>query len=456
MRYAIIAALMLISCPPATAQWISHEIDLPSDAAGGGTLALTVYEPLSARYPEGAPVVVEVDGGTSWGSLSNPMSDANGIVQIAFLLPGGSSGGRSSGGTWDDRGSDSILAVRDVIRYAGGQLTDDDGLTLADTLSVTPLSDQVGLIGLSNGGNLVIVTPSLYGPFIDDILRWVVQWESPVSSQAAVSDNSKVALSDCPVGVSATVGLTNPRYLAYGPLELSMNFSDLSYNASDPYFRLFHDGNGDGVYSTVADPASGCLTPDLNLNGALELNEDYPLKTFTDGSLEVYSRPVTQALHDSGLLSGGWPSDLDDLSAATAYWSLREAVRHYRGATAAIPGLEGMVLCSREDHVQGDPGRFHIRQAFEGWDHTGAWVRINPDPTYVLEVDSTVTGPLPDNPPNTAPPDWSSPLYTYPESISNEIVQTAAVYEMADRARVGIFRDSFESGNTLRWSAAVP
>lgn len=455
MRIVFFGLIILAVTLPSAAQWTSYDVDLPSVAAGGGTLALRVFEPVTTRYPEGAPVLVWVTGGTSWGSLANPLQQADGIVLITFLMPGGSDGVRSSDGVWDDRGTDSILALRDVVRYAGGVLNDDGGLALHNILTVTPLEDQVGLLGSSNGGNLVIVAPSLYGADMNGILRWVVQWESPVSSQAAVSDNSKVSLSDCPVGVSERVGTNNPRYLAYGPLELTIDFSDLTYSPSDPYSQVMHDGTGDGGYSTVLDSVTGCQTPDLDFDGELALDEDYPLMTFTDGSNRVFSRPVTQALHDLGLFGGSWPADIHDLAEATSYWYVREAVRHYQGAVASLPNLEGMVLSSVEDHVQGDPGRFHIRQAFEGWHETGAWVRINPGPEYVLEVEPALLDPLPDNTPNTPPLDWYSPLYTYPETVANGIVQTASVFEMADRAHSVIFRDGFETGDLARWSAEV-
>ena len=454
MLRIVLINLLMLSCSPAFAQWTAHEVDLPSAAAGGGTLALTVYEPAASRYADGAPVVVHVPGGTSWGGLANPAHRADGVVLITFLLPGGHDAVRSSDGVWDNRGLDSIAAVRDVVLYAGGLLADDDGLLLEHRLAVDPLSDQVGLVGSSNGGNLAVVVPSVHGAELDETLRWIVQWESPVSSQAAVCDNSKVALIDCPQGVSGWVGDINPRYLSYGPLELTIDFSDLAVDGSNGDLHVLHDGNGDGEYTTVPDPMTGCRTPDLDLDGELELDEDYPLTTYPSGDRRVYSRTVTRALDDSGLLSGGWPSGVLDLQEAESYWNLREAVRHYAGAVDAIPALEGMVLVSVVDHVQGDPDRFHIRQAFEGWHGTGAWVRLNTAPRYVLEVEPSLTDPLPNTAPNRPPLDWSSPFYTYPETVPTSILTAAAIFEMADRAREVVFRDGFESQSTGRWSFA--
>jgi hypothetical protein len=141
-----------------------------------------------------------------------------------------------------------------------------------------------------------------------------------------------------------------------------------------------------------------------------------------------------------------------DRTAADAYWDLREAVHHYSGAVAAVPALEGMLLVSVHDHVQGDPGRFHIRQAFDGWHSTGAWVRLNAAPQYVLEVEPGLTDPLPHMQPNRPPVDWSSPSYTYPESVPLAVMTAAGIFEMADRARVVVFRDGFESRDIARWS----
>jgi len=428
--------------PNATAE-ISLDVDLPSASTGAanGTLALRIFAPAAtadARYPQGAPVLIFVPGADSAGSLKPVLGEANDVIRIIFLFPGGTDprSGRSSDGVYDHRGPDSIAALRDVIRFAAGELPDDSGKTIDELLPVPVLHDNIGLLGASNGGNIVAAVASRHGADLSDHLRYIIQWESPVSSQIATVDLGGVNL-DCPSGERKRLNVVNPRYLGYGPLMVNVDYSQIAYDPADARHPIFLDGTGDGHYTTTLDPRSGCQTPDLDLDGVLETNEDFPLAAYTDGARRYYSRPATQALADYGLFGGTWPADIATVSQAAAYWDLREAVRHYATALGHIPNLEGMVLASLEDHVQAPSDHPHIRQAFEGWDAAGAWVQINPDPAYLVEADPALSGrtDLPANSPNTPPSDWNDEVsYTVPEDIATEVLQTAAVWQMADRA----------------------
>ncbi|NOZ30283.1 MAG: hypothetical protein GXP39_19825 [Chloroflexi bacterium] len=425
------------------ARSIVVDVDLPSDSTGvpEGTLAVRIFAPASddrARYAEGAPVVIFVPGGSDAGSLRPPLSKADDMIRIVFLFPGGTDpvAGRSSDGTYDYRGPDSIAALRDVIRYAAGDLTDSRGRTIDDVVPMPVLHDNIGLVGSSNGGNIVVAVAAKHGGDLAGHLRYIVQWESPVSSQIATVDLGGVRL-DCPGGRRAALFTVNPRYGGYGPLMLSVDYRQIAYDPRSPRHPVFLDGNGDGRYTTVVDPSNGCRTPDLDLNGTLEMDEDFPLAGYTDGVKWYYSRPVTQALVDYGVFRGGWPTNIATLAEVSAFWDLREAVRLYSAALTHIPDLEGMVLASVVDHVQAAPDHPHIRQAFEGWDRAGAWVKINPARRYVVAVDSSLSGrtDLPDNAANVAPADWSdTTLYAYPDGLEDAYF-AAAVHEMADRAR---------------------
>jgi DNA-binding beta-propeller fold protein YncE len=475
------------SISPATTP-ITIDVDLPSDSTGtpGGALALRIFAPASAgaaRYAAGAPVLIYVPGGTDAGTLRPALQQADDVIRIVFLFPGGSDSrtGRRSDGTYDYRGADSIAALGDVIRYAAGELTDAAGHTIDDVVPVPVLHDNIGLLGTSNGGNIIVAVAAEHGSQLAGHLRYIVQWESPVSSQIATVDLGRVNL-DCTPGQRQSLLAVNPRYLSYGPLTLEVDYSQLTYDAGDALHPVFFDGTGDGHYTTVLDPHTGCRTPDLNLNGALELNEDFPLTAYTDGVKHYYSRPVPQALTalfdppsqqapngssefprvprsspefprpkgtrrnseelggshgNSGELGGiPWPPDIATPPEAAAFWDLREAVRQYPGALADIPDLEGMVLTSLVDHVQTAPDHPHIHQAFDGWDGNGAWVKINPARDYVLEVDPSLSSrtDLPDNAANTAPADWTDAgSYAFPDGLE-ETYFAAAVHEMADRA----------------------
>ncbi len=404
------------------------DVDLPYS---NGTIAVRIYVPSRPRYPDGAPVIIYVPGGDSRGSLQNAFpKESDDMAIIYFLFPGGvdMKSGRRTDGVYDYRGMGCIEVLKTVILYAAGKVSDTSGNKIDDVLPVPVLHDNIGLIGASNGGNIVIATPALYGEEMRGNLRYVIQWESPVSSQIATVDLGPIKHNCSPNE------FVNPRYISYDPLVLKVDFSDLFYNPSEPVYKVFHDGNGDGRYTTVISPETGLPTPDLNLNGILELDEDFPLSSYTDGIKSIYSRPVTHALKENGVIST-WPPDIATPEEADEFWDIREAVRLYGDALKNIPDLRGMILANVKDHVQAAPDKPHIHQAFDGWNRSGAWVKINPEPSYLIEVDPSLAGreDLPDNAANVPPSNWSVYDYCVPEDISADIYQLAGIHEMADR-----------------------
>jgi len=436
-------------------------VDLPSGSTGSpsGTLAVRIDAPSPgrARYPDGAPVLIWVHGGYTPGKLCNDLPDAAAdLIVVNFLFPGGSApvGGCQSDGTFDERGVTSTLALRDVILYAAGVLTDSLGRTIDEVVPVDVLHDNVGLLGASNGGNIIVAVAALHGDDLAGHLRYVVQWETPVSSQIANRDLGRVVLE----WESGRQGdFVNPRYTAYGPLTLTVDYSDLAYDPSGPIYKIFHDGNGDGHYTTITD-VFGYQTPDLDGDGVLTTTEDFPLGNYPGGTKEVYSRPATHAFQDYDVLSGTWPITIATPVEADAYWDVREAVRLYVTATTAITDLQGMVLASVRDHVQSAPDKPHIRQAFEGWHDNGAWVQINPSPAYLIEADPSLAGrtDLPNRVPNTPPADWEYvESYCVPEDISDGIYQLAAVWQMADRAQ-GVFTPTPAGAELITYVDAPP
>jgi hypothetical protein len=85
------------------------------------------------------------------------------------------------------------------------------------------------------------------------------------------------------------------------------------------------------------------------------------------------------------------------------------------------------------------------------WSLNDPWVVRLPDGRYRMYVAALITGTagdtrpvilsataggasLPDLPPGTPPEDWTSGSWTYPESVPNELMQAAAVVELARRA----------------------
>lgn len=423
---------------------VTIDVDLPSTSTGSptGILAVRVHTPHAgrARFPKGAPVIIWLQGGFKIKGINHGLPPhADDLIVVTFIYPGGKDtfAGRRSDGTYDYRGERCIQALRDVILYAAGKLRDSQGRTIDAVVPVRVLHGNIGLIGESNGGNIIVAVAALHGEELAGHLRYLIQWETPVSSQIATRDLGRVWMKPTP----KQGDYWNPRYLSYGPMTLHVDYSDLTYDPSQEFYPVFHDGNGDGRYTITKDPRTGLLTPDLDLDGVLQIDEDFPVDTYpVDDSRVAYSRPATHALADNDVFAGAWPEAIATPEEANVYWDIRESVRLYEQALANIPDLQGMVLANVRDHVQAMPGKPHVRQAFAGWNDNGAWVQINPSPDYMIEADPSLATrtDLPDNAPNTAPADWTYHLsYAVPVDIPKPIYELAAIYQMADQILIG-------------------
>jgi len=436
---------------------IPVDIHLPSASTGSptGTLAVRVHTPMygQARYAEGAPIVIWGPGGFDVKSIRHDLpASVDDVIVATFLFPGGEdpAAGRQSDGVYDYRGPNCSAALRDVILYTAGERTDSLGRTIDDILPVPVLHDNIGMIGVSNGGNIIVAAAALYGDQFVGHLRYVVQWETPVSSQMATRDLGRVWLEP---PNPAQGDFFNPRYQGYGPFVLAVDYADLAYDATGELRQVFHDGNDDGVYTTVESPLTHVQTPDLDMNGALSLMEDFPLDTYPygDGVKGVYSRAASHALADNHVMPQPWPAGIATPVEADGYWDIRESVRLCADVMARLPDLEAMVLCGIRDHVQSAPTKPHVRQAFEGWHNNGAWVQINPNPAYLIEADASLAGrtDLPNRVPNTPPADWGQwDLYCVPKDVFKATYQLAAVRQMADRAQ-GVFEPTPAGGELI-------
>lgn len=415
----------------------SVDVRLHSESTDGGTLAVRVHYPSpgNERYPNGAPVVVWIQGGFDVNGINHGLpSEADDLVCVTFVYPGGEDpwSGLKSDGVYDYRGERCIAALRDVILYAAGHAEDADGLTIAEVVPVPVLHDNIGMIGESNGGNILTAVAALHGESLVGSLRYVIQWETPVSSQIATRDMGRVWLKPG----TGQGDYWNPRYEGYDPLVFPIDYDDLIYDSTQNIYPVCHDGTGDGLYTTIPDPHRDVLLPDLDGDGVCSLDEDFPLDTYpVDASRVTYSRPVMAALAAQGTYGTARPANLVSPEEADAYWDLRESVRLTGDAMANIPDLEAMVLCNVRDHVQALPDKPHVRQAFDSWDRLGAWVKINPSPAHLLAIDPSLSRfPLPDLPVGETPSDWTDLLaYAIPVNVPKPIYQLAGIYEMADR-----------------------
>lgn len=425
---------------------ITKDIFLPSKSTKtpSGKLAVRLHIPKKEdiRY-NGAPIIIIGEGGYgSDGIINKKMPHLNDMIVVTFIYPGGENlqQKRHSDGVYDYRGKKSIEALRDVILYCAGELRDNNGKYIDDLVDYPVLHDNIGFIGFSFGGNIGIAVAALHKE-VALYLTYVIQWETPVSSQIATRDLGKLLFQPLEKGATIQGDYFNPRYKGYGSHIIEVDYSDITYDPQSLY-PLFLDGNDDGVYTTIMGSYYTYPTPDINDNNILELTEDwgldtYPYDTYDINGKVVYSRPVTHALEEYNVfLSSLWPEKIATVKEADAYWDIRESVRLYKKALTNIPGLEGMFLLSVDDHVQSDPYKSHAHQAFDGWTLYSTWFQINPDPAYIYEVDpllSTIF--IPYTEPHTAPHWEDSTSYCMPEKVPDEVYSIAAVHQMADRVQ---------------------
>jgi len=434
------------------------DLSLPSEGVGGN-LAVRLFAPMLANrtyLAQGAPVVIEVPGGDTSGSLQIPRSQGlEGFVYIEFLFPGGRFEGRTSDGVYDHRGLNSIKALRDIVLFASGQKTDAQGRTIDRIVRAPVLTQNVGLLTLSNGGAIAVVTLALYGEQLPNI-KYFVDWENPSNAQIVTTDPGPGANIDCPPSQGRPVGrqrFSNPYYRGYGPVVLDIDYSKIAYDASVD--KLFIDGNKNGKYDTVTD-SNGCRSADTNRNGKLDPDEDFglsPMPYSAPGEKKHFSPQVIQAVRDAKLFSS-WPTWLDTPEESQNFWQIRDAAQNYDALAKKHPDLKLLILTSVDDHVQTVLGKPHIRQPFEAFLRNKMWVKLNPSKASVSAVDQRLASrsDLPDNVPNAAPADWNNYNYAYPENIPDPIFYAAAVREMAEQVRASSIVT--DSGSSKPWLAS--
>jgi hypothetical protein len=338
---------------PGCALGASVDLRLPSDATGGGTLAVRATfpdDPERFRYGPsgGAPVVVLSPGGFSAGGLDleSPSSYTDaGLIVVTFFYPGGGPPGIGSDGVYDERGDLSQRAFRDVVRFAAGDLRDTLGRTLSEVVDGTARTDLVGILALSNGGSIAITTLGRYGDEIPP-LAFLVSWESPSNDQVLGVELGTHDLDPDPSTDFDGDGVVdndvrNGAYRAYGFPQLDIDYARLAFDPDATIFDrgvpagtglFYFDNDGDGVL-TVADPVTG--STDANGNGALDADEDFPLPGI--------SHTPAPGAPSSRMLSRAAAARAEALERGAGS-NLRSRLSRSRGLV-----LPGATLCSRRD-----------------------------------------------------------------------------------------------------------
>jgi hypothetical protein len=349
-------------------------VRIPSSAAGVEGVAASVLIPRPPRYTNGAPVVIHVSGGVQAGNArGRPEYVGHGFVEIHFAFPGGGVGEDRSGGTYDFRGSNSVRALADVIRFANGRLADKEGRFIGEIgRGVMVLTNNVGIVGSSHGGNACGLALAKFGDEFPN-LGWYASMESPYGEGAA-----NVELGGHETGV-------NP---AYDPKTGALDLSKLAWSPelTPGLFRK----------PMLVEPRGmkGAFFFDLNGDGRFSRDDDFPANCFVGdagGGAKAWSSPrVLAEAAKRSLIPGERPAHMPTLAEARGFWSWRDAAPSIPEAVRRCTNLAVIVYANERDHVQADPAHTHILEQVEGFRKAGGrFVRLNPDRAYVERIAPT-------------------------------------------------------------------
>lgn len=387
------------------------DTQIPSVSAGATGLRTRIFIPDSTRYESGAPVIIFLQGGNVNDNIDTSARFTRfGFIVITFNYPGGN----GSGGTYDNRGPNCILALRDIIKFATGVTTDNLGRKLDQVTSPKlPVYSNVGLMGSSNGGNISIVTAGMYGSELK--LAWISNWESPVGEEMPGAELGRRGNTN-----------GNPTFnRAYNDTTGLLDYSKLRYSDT---LSLYNESS---VYH-------GGFYYDLNANNVPNRGTDFIINGFwivDNGILKgmVSAKLIREAVN-RGIFPSAPPSHIPALSEADEYWKYRTGDNWVDSVKAKLPNLLFMVTASDSDHVQSQKDHPHVLNQYEKFRSAGQrFARLNPDRVYVEYASGTSQPNAPDNNAFETFDHLTVRTRFEPESISDINYQSAAICELADR-----------------------
>jgi len=385
---------------------------------GIGNIAVRLTFPEAPRYPDGAGVVVDI--ATFFTPNNDFYEDVDvaplGLIRVSYLWPGKGSRttGARSDGEYDYGGEYCIRALRDVIRFAAGQIPDRDGRFIGELSPFPVLTDQVGLYAFSHPGIAAVNVLALYGEVLN--VRYFVGRENPTVDPISAVELGYWDDSGRPVINSLY------RYPdSYSPSAITLDYSSVRWDFEERYAEK--------------PEVVGYPYFDLNGNNRHDSGDfvlSYKVPTMFDK--RVYSAALTAALRDNGALNGeDWPADLATPEEAAEWWEFRVTPSRYPTLAEKTPELKVLLLFSEKGHIQPLPDRPQIHQAYDGFQKAaGLWTRLNPDGSYMPKAKFPGYR---DHPANTEPVDWEDfDDWAYPAvRIGGVLAPQAAVAEMADR-----------------------
>ncbi|MCC7159653.1 MAG: T9SS type A sorting domain-containing protein [Ignavibacteria bacterium] len=413
MKNSVIAILFIFISSLSYCSYVDTQV--PSSSAGSTGLMTRIFIPDTTRFTSGAPVVIYLQGGNVIDNVDTSSRFTRfGFIVITFNYPGGT----GSGGTYDNRGINCLTALKDIIKFAAGQIQDNSGRYLNQiTYPKISLYTNVGILGSSNGGNITIAAAGYFGQELN--LSWIANWESPVGEEMPGAELGRR-------GNSNGNPFTNPAYNdTTGVIDYTkLKFSDTVtvYNQSTPFHGgFYYDMNNNNV------PNRGT---DYIVNGYWVVNY---------GVLRgiVSARLIREAIN-RGVYPSSPPSHIPQLTEADDFWQLRTGDRWIDSVKAKLPNIMFMVTASDSDHVQSAKDHPHVFNQYEKFRAAAPrFVRLNPDRAYIEYITGQSQGTCPDNNAFEQFTHISIRSKLMPETVSDINYQAAGICELADRTCSG-------------------
>jgi hypothetical protein len=342
---------------------------IPSKATGPQGLPVRISPPTKPRYPEGAPIALQVSPVPALDEARACLKDS-GFVDIGFQCPG--DGAQAAGG-WGESGGRPgpevcMEALADVLAFAVGRITSLEKKSIGEYVGPTKaLTTNVGVIAWSAGGNLAMLTMARHGERFRD-LAWYASWESPVMSSVDVGSGSIFQANRFYDPTTGRVDFRRLRYSSEMPLWVWPP-QGVRSDPSWPRGGLYLDGDNNGTFSRDADYAFWLEYRPLNARE--------PRKAF-------YTPAVTREARERKVFGGAWPTHIATVEEVERRANVEDVMPRIPDAVQRLPQLAVIVFESERGHVTNSADHPHAIAQVNAWLDAGArWVRLNPDAHYV-------------------------------------------------------------------------
>ncbi len=407
---------------------------VPSSTCTGNGIAVNLIYPNKPRYKDGAPVAVVLPGGIGPNGLDFEMHASQvGIIEVRFAYPGGGTGQFGSAGNYDVRGANSLNALKDVILFAGGKKNDYKDRSISDLLktNVKAQPDNIGLVGWDTGGNQAL---AVLGKNPEDLsfVKWIVFYESPVGSMfwpPALGCITDLHLNNHYREGSAATGniLIDYRKLAWAKDSFRNPNRLASHKRGNPALKgvLYFDENGNNIWE--------------------ESNEFAFTSALDIGLLKQYFPPQVAGGAQRVLFGTKYfPSNVATPNEAEAYFADRDGSLFVEKVASDFPNLMVTLFASKADHFQQQPDHPHIVFLYNLFlTHKLRFLRLNPDPNYLVAVGGMNAINFVNNKPNASID--SDNILSQLESeglLPDYVYIEASIAELADRTKGKIFKEN--------------